>query len=110
MPPDKKYQEIEVKYAGIKELLVLGKEKGYLLYDEINDALPDDISSAKDLDNIFYLLGDSGIEVIDSEEELQVSKEKVPPKTGGNTESDTESTPGTLENGHRSSFDSGRRG
>ena len=97
MPPDKKYQEIETKYASVKELLVLGKEKGYLLYDEVNDALPDDISSAKDLDNIFYLLGDSGIEVIDSEEELQVSKEKVPPKTGGNTESDTESTPGTLE-------------
>lgn len=97
MPPDKKYQEIEVKYAGVKELLVLGKERGYLLYDEVNDALPDDISSAKDLDNIFYLLGESGIEIIDSEEELQVSKEKVAPKTGGNTESDTESTPETLE-------------
>ena len=97
MSPDKKYQEIEVKYAGVKELLVLGKEKGYLLYDEVNDALPDDISSAKDLDNIFYLLGDSGIEIIDSEEELQVSKEKMPHQTGGNTESDTESTPETLE-------------
>jgi len=97
LPPDKKYQEIEVKYESIKELLVLGKKKGYLLYDEINDALPDDISSAKDLDSIFYLLGDSGIEVIDSEEELQVSKEKVAPKTGAGTESNTESTPGTLE-------------
>ena len=97
MSPDKKYQEIEVKYAGVKELLVLGKEKGYLLYDEVNDALPDDISSAKDLDNIFYLLGDSGIEIIDSEEELQVSKEKMPHQTGENTGSDTESTPETLE-------------
>jgi len=59
---------IEDKYDGIKELIKLGKEKGYLLYDEVNDALPADIDSSKDLDNIFYLFGDAGIEIIDCEQ------------------------------------------
>ena len=32
--------EIEEKYEGVKELMASGKEKGYLLYDEVNDLLP----------------------------------------------------------------------
>jgi len=57
---------LEEKYEGVKELLSVGKEKGYLLYDEINELLPDDIQSSEDLDNIFYLFGEAGIEMIDS--------------------------------------------
>ena len=55
------------KYEGMKELISLGKEKGYLLYDEVNSVLPDRIDSSKDLDSIFSLFGDAGIEVIDVE-------------------------------------------
>ncbi|MDA2927166.1 hypothetical protein MYX78_08035, partial [Acidobacteria bacterium AH-259-G07] len=76
-----KYEGIEEKYDGVKELMNLGKEKGYLLYDEVNDALPDDIKSSKDLDSIFYLFGDAGIEVIDSEQQLEVGEQKMRPKT-----------------------------
>jgi RNA polymerase primary sigma factor len=68
--------EIEDKYDGVKELLSAGKEKGYLLYDEVNDLLPDDIQSSEDLDNIFFLFGDAGIEVIDSEDEFDVIKKR----------------------------------
>jgi len=67
---------IEDKYDGVKDLIILGKEKGYLLYDEINDILPPDISSAEDLDNIFDLFGNAGIEVIDSEEAFHAGKNK----------------------------------
>ena len=69
--------EIEDKYDGVKELLSAGKEKGYLLYDEVNDLLPDDIQSSEDLDNIFYLFGDAGIELIDSEDEFDVIKKRT---------------------------------
>ncbi|UCF39163.1 MAG: RNA polymerase sigma factor RpoD [Acidobacteriota bacterium] len=68
--------EIEEKYDGVKELIAAGKDKGYLLYDEVNDLLPDDIQSSEDLDNIFYLFGDAGIEVIDSEDEFELIKKK----------------------------------
>ncbi|MDA2938193.1 RNA polymerase sigma factor RpoD, partial [Acidobacteria bacterium AH-259-A15] len=88
MSIDDKYEGIEEKYDGVRELMNLGKEKGYLLYDEVNDILPDDIHSSKDLDNIFYLFGDAGIEVIDSEQQLEVVKQKIHPKTDEDEEPD----------------------
>ena len=83
---------IEDKYDGIKELIAVGKEKGYILYDEVNDVLPDDIQSSEDLDNIFYLFGDAGIEVIDSEDEFEALKKKVQSKA---TTDDDEQEPET---------------
>ena len=77
MSIEDRFERIEEKYDGVKELINLGKEKGYLLYDEVNDVLPDDINSSKDLDSIFYLFGDAGIEVIDSEQQLEAVKRKT---------------------------------
>jgi len=65
------------KYEGIKELLSSGKEKGYLLYDEINDLLPDDIQSSEDLDSFFDMFSEAGIEIIDSEDEFEIIKAKT---------------------------------
>ncbi len=73
---------LEDKYEGVKELLVTGKEKGYLLYDEVNDVLPDDIQSAEELDAIFELFGDAGIEVIDSEQQFDATQRRSRPKAG----------------------------
>ena len=84
---------IEEKYEGVRELINLGKEKGYLLYDEVNDALPDDIHSSEDLDSIFYLFGNAGIEVIDSEHQFEAVQKKIRPKReseGEETETTTE--------------------
>ena len=81
MSIDDRFERIEEKYDGVKELINLGKEKGYLLYDEVNDVLPHDINSSKDLDSIFYLFGDAGIEVIDSEQQLEVVKRKARSKS-----------------------------
>ena len=97
MPLDDKYDGIEERYDGLKELITLGKDRGYLLYDEVNDALPDKITSSKDLDTIFYLFGDAGIEVIDSEDALQIVKQKVPPKAGQNNDSESDSNTEILE-------------
>jgi len=85
-----KFERIEEKYEGIKELIILGKEKGYLLYDEVNDVLPDDINSSKDLDSIFYLFGEAGIEVIDSEQQLATVKRTTRSKsTDGDDQPDS---------------------
>jgi RNA polymerase primary sigma factor len=87
---------IEDKYEGVKELLVAGKEKGYLLYDEVNDALPDDIESSEDLDSIFYLFGDAGIEVIDSEQQFGTGAKRRRRKAS-EEEQESDFTPETLE-------------
>ena len=80
---------VEDKYEGVRELINLGKEKGYLLYDEVNDALPDDIHSSEDLDSIFYLFGDAGIEVIDSEHQLDAVQEKLRSKDDSDDDGDS---------------------
>ncbi len=77
LPMKERLESTAEKYEGMKELITLGREKGYLLYDEVNSVLPDHISSSKDLDSIFSLFGDAGIEVIDSEKVLEVGKQKT---------------------------------
>ncbi|HEV8132870.1 MAG TPA: RNA polymerase sigma factor RpoD [Acidobacteriota bacterium] len=56
----------EDKYSALKELINLGKEKGYLLFDEVNDVLPEPTGSSADLDDIVHLFGSAGIAVVDS--------------------------------------------
>lgn len=62
---------MEDKYNALKELLNPGKKRGYVLYDEVNAALPGNASSSEDMDNIFYLFGDSGVAVANSPASLQ---------------------------------------
>jgi RNA polymerase primary sigma factor len=62
---------IEEKYDEVKELILMGKERGYLLYDEVNDLLPEGVCSSDELDSIFSLFGSAGIEVIDTEQKLR---------------------------------------
>lgn len=65
---------IEEKYDEIKQLITLGKEKGYLLYDEVNELLPADITSSEELDDLFSTFGSAGIEVVDSEKTYRDEK------------------------------------
>ncbi len=62
---------IEDRYEDLRELIILGNERGYLLYDEINDSLPEGAYTSDELDGIFSLLGSAGIEVLESEQDLQ---------------------------------------
>ncbi len=98
MSIEDKFEGIEEKYDGVRELVILGKEKGYLLYDEVNDVLPDNINSSKDLDSIFYLFGDAGIEVVDSEQQLEAVKRKIRSKSAeGDEDQEPESIAERLE-------------
>ena len=50
----------------VKDLLALGRDKGFLTHDEVNDALPSDIVSLDQLDDIMMMFGAMDIEVVDS--------------------------------------------
>src|SRR5512140_3441357 len=67
---------IEEKYDGVRQLITIGKEKGYLLYEEVNDLLPSEISSSDELDDIFSMFGSMGIEVVDSEQKFREKAEE----------------------------------
>jgi len=54
------------KFDQVNKLISLGKEKGYLLYDEVNDLLPSDVHSPEDLSDLLSMFDNEGIEVVDS--------------------------------------------
>jgi RNA polymerase primary sigma factor len=64
---------VEEKYGEVKQLIALGKEKGFLLYDEIYEVLPEEITSLpEELDEIYIRFNDLGIDVVeDAEKALQ---------------------------------------
>jgi RNA polymerase primary sigma factor len=58
----------EEKLEEVKQLISLGKEKGFLTYEELNSALPADVLSSDQLDHIMVMFGEMDIEVIDQED------------------------------------------
>ncbi len=67
---------VEEKHPELRGLIALGKERGYLLYDEIFQALPEEISNTPDeLDDVYIRLGDFGIEIVDVPEKATPKKE-----------------------------------
>jgi RNA polymerase primary sigma factor len=49
----------------VQELLAAGKEKGYLTYDDVNNALPDSINDADSVDEVLALLARHGVRLVD---------------------------------------------
>src|SRR5499433_10631 len=94
---DEKYDD------SVQKLIDIGKEKGYLLYDEVSDLLPPEISaSAEDLDDLFSAFGTAGIEVIDTDDQNFAPLDKIPGEKKFDTETPEEGielnlTPGALE-------------
>ncbi len=87
---------IEEKYDEVRQLISIGKEKGYLLYDEVNELLPADITSSDELDDLFSTFGSAGIEVVDSEKTYR--EDKMLDRTGeGAEEIELDLTPGALD-------------
>ncbi len=85
---------IEEKYDEIRHLITVGKEKGYLLYDEVNELLPADITSSEELDELFSTFGSAGIEVVDSEKAYLRDEQ---PRPEGEESGDLDLTPGALD-------------
>jgi RNA polymerase primary sigma factor len=84
---------IEEKYDEIKHLITIGKEKGYLLYEEVNELLPADITSSEELDDLFSTFGSAGIEVVDSEKAYRDEHRQGE----GAEENELDLTPGALD-------------
>jgi RNA polymerase primary sigma factor len=57
--------DAEARRTRLRNLIILGKERNYLTYAEINDHLPDDMLDADQLENIISMINDMGIQVYD---------------------------------------------
>ncbi len=65
----------EPKLEELDRLISMGKQKGFLTYDEVNDALPSDIVSLDQLDDIMMMFGAMDIEVVDSAKAARLPSE-----------------------------------
>jgi RNA polymerase primary sigma factor len=65
----------------LKNLIVLGKERGFLTYAEINDHLPDDMLDAEQIESVISMINDMGIAVYDEapDSETLLMSEAPPP-------------------------------
>jgi len=88
---------IEDKYDEVRQLINIGKEKGYLLYDEVNELLPSEITSSEELDDLFNTFGSAGIEVLDSDKNFRDEKTGFDRTAEGAEEIELDLTPGALD-------------
>ncbi|QZH74747.1 MAG: RNA polymerase sigma factor RpoD [Erythrobacter sp.] len=62
---------IDLNEASIKKMIAKAKRKGYITYDELNEALPSDQMSADAIEDIQTALSDMGVQIVESDEEAQ---------------------------------------
>ena len=86
------------KFKGLSELIALGKEKGHLTFEEVNNLLPVDIVSSEEIDEILGILGEENIKLIDSEEDL--NKEVVVEEEAEEKKSDAAEKEETVKLAH----------
>ena len=100
---------LEEKYDAVKQLIAVGKERGYLLYDEVNDSLPAEVHSSEEIDDLLTTFERNGIEIYEDAASAKaaravevsteqgdhdtVAKDDAHAEEGG----DLDLTPGSLE-------------
>jgi len=97
---------IEEKYDQVRQLINMGKERGYLLYDEVNDILPAEVHSSEEIDDLLSTFERYGIDIYEdvssakaarAAAEAPESGEAEPKEEGPAEEADLDLTPGALE-------------
>ena len=56
-------RRIEDEFGHVQQLILIGKERGYLLYDEINESLPPEVNSSQEIDDLLSILERQAIEI-----------------------------------------------
>src|SRR5258705_9504893 len=81
VPAELPKEDAETRRTRLKNLIKLGKERGFLTYSEINDHLPDDLVDAEQIEAIISTFGDMGIQVYDQapdQETLLIASDAAP--------------------------------
>jgi RNA polymerase primary sigma factor len=99
---------LEEKYDAVRQLIAIGKERGYLLYDEVNDSLPAEVHSSEEIDDLLTTFERNGIEIYEDQASAKAARAVEVSTEGGDQEggareeahegeSDLDLTPGSLE-------------
>src|ERR1700732_4310815 len=99
---------LEEKYDQVRQLINMGKERGYLLYDEVNDILPAEVHSSEEIDDLLSTFERYGIDIYEDVAAAKAARaalEAVEPAEGeikeepaaASEEVELDLTPGLLE-------------
>ncbi len=92
--------DLETRRTRLKNLIALGKERGFLTYAEVNDHLPDDMVDAEQIEAIISTFNDMGIKVFDeapAAEDLLMSEGSSPAVADEDIEEEAEQALSTVE-------------
>ncbi len=78
------------KTKGIEQLISLGKEKGFLTYDDINRLLPSHVTSSEEIDDVLVTLTAQRIDVVDSEDAGKAAEDADTDKDSDSDEAEAE--------------------
>ena len=97
---------IEEKYEQVRNLITLGKERGYLLYDDVNNMLPPEIHSAEDMEDLLSTFERYGINIYEdlfsakaalaASGEVEVTETEPKEEIAPSDDAELDLTPGTL--------------
>jgi RNA polymerase primary sigma factor len=100
---------LEEKYDQVRQLIAMGKERGYLLYDEVNDILPAEVHSSEEIDDLLSTFERYGIDVYEDlstakaalaaadGDGAEPAKDDSPVAAASSEDGELDLTPGTLE-------------
>src|SRR5690349_9626234 len=72
--PSKKSSANKESERKKRELITMGKAKGFLTYDEVNEHMPENIISSDQMDDWLSAFSGEGIEIVDSSSKLKVAQ------------------------------------
>jgi RNA polymerase primary sigma factor len=97
---------IEEKYDQVRQLISIGKERGYLLYAEVNDILPPEVHSSEEIDEVLSAFERYGINIYEDATSAEAARDAAEGTDFGALEpkeelpiedSELDLTPGTVE-------------
>ncbi len=97
---------LEEKYDQVRQLINMGKERGYLLYDEVNDILPAEVHSSEEIDDLLSTFERYGIDIYEDAATAKAARAAADAEGGeaepakeepAAEESELDLTPGALE-------------
>jgi hypothetical protein len=91
---------IEERYDEVRQLIAIGKDNGYLLYEAVNELLPSDLTSSDELDELLNIFASAGIEIIDSDQKYLRDETPLHRTAEGAEELELDPTAGALDKTH----------
>ena len=92
-------EDAEARRNRLKNLIMLGKERSYLTYAEINDHLPDEMLDAEQIETIIGMINDMGIQVYDEapDAETLLMTDATPPVADEEAAAEAEAALSTVD-------------